>query len=314
LLEFARLDLQGLEIHPEPGYLYGLLREMEQEAVVMAERRTNRFESEMPGDLPVAVQADFRRLRQVLLNLLGNAAKFTTGGRIVLKVERLSQDAKALKLRFTIADTGSGISADEQEKIMQPFGRGANAQGVEGMGLGLSIVRQLLEGMGSRLELETPADAGSRFSFTLDLPLAEEDDIGQPYTESYATSLVDGTGRRILFADDLAGNRDELAALLGGYGFDVDTAPDGLAALDKLNLGEAFDLLITDQMMPRMGGWALLAKVRERWPRLPVLLYSAAPPLPPVDWPADIRFDAALLKPAASSELLRVVDGLAPSR
>ncbi|MGJ4749133.1 ATP-binding response regulator, partial [Leptospira sp. SA-E8] len=137
--------------------------------------------------------------------------------------------------------------------------------GVPGVGLGLSIVRQLLEGMGTELSLdmepESPGEKqesqGSRFSFVLELSLVHEEDVGQSFMESHATH-VEGAGRRILVTDDLAMNRDELADLLGGYGFDVVTAPDGEAAWEKLQAGP-FDLLLTDQMMPRMDGWQLLA-------------------------------------------------------
>lgn len=314
LLEFARQDLKGPVIHEEPGYLYALLHEMEQEGRLLAQRQHNHFESAIPADLPLAVRADFRHLRQVLLNLMGNAAKFTTQGSIRLQVEWLgggmeeAQSGRA-RLQFSVSDTGQGIADDEREKVMQPFGRGANAHGVDGVGLGLTIVRQLLDGMGAQLELESTPGQGSRFSFVLDLPLAEEREIQKVFVESHAAE-VEGRGRRILVADDLRTNREELADLLGGYGFEVNTASDGLEALQMLQ-ADSYDLLLTDQMMPRMDGWQLLAQLRATHPELPAVLYSAAPPLPPLDSPADLRFDATLVKPATSGDLLRQIDSLA---
>lgn len=314
LLEFARQDLKGPEIHTEPGYLYALLHELEQEGRLLAQRQHNHFETTIPVDLPLAVRADFRHLRQVLLNLLGNAAKFTTQGTIRLRVEALESSTQEprggrTRLRFSVSDTGQGIAESERDKVMQPFGRGANAQGVDGVGLGLTIVRQLLDGMGTGLELESTPGQGSRFSFVLDLALADESDIQKVFVESHAAS-VEGQGRRILVADDLRTNRDELADLLGGYGFEVTTASDGLEALQLLQ-AQDYGLLLTDQMMPRMDGWQLLAQVRALRPQLPVVLYSAAPPLPPLDSPADLRFDAMLVKPATSGDLLRQIDSLA---
>lgn len=310
LLEFARQDLKGPEIHAEPGYLYALLHEMEQEGRLLAQRQHNHFETTIPVDLPLAVRADFRHLRQVLLNLLGNAAKFTTQGRIRLQVESLqAPPSDHARLRFSVSDTGQGIAESERVKVMQPFGRGANAQGVDGVGLGLTIVRQLLDGMGTGLELESTLGQGSRFSFVLDLPLADESEIQKVFVESHVAE-VEGQGRRILVADDLRANRDELADLLGGYGFEVSTASDGLEALQMLQ-ADGYDLLLTDQMMPRMDGWQLLAQARANQPELPVVLYSAAPPLPPLDSPADLRFDATLVKPATSGDLLRQIDSLA---
>jgi signal transduction histidine kinase/CheY-like chemotaxis protein len=315
LLEFARQDLGGPDIHPEPGYLYALLNEMEQEGKLLAQRGQNRFEAGIPANLPLTVRADFRHLRQVLLNLMGNAAKFTTGGWIRLQVETLGGGSTpapsagpTARLRFAVIDTGRGISEHEREKVMQPFGRGVNAQGVDGVGLGLSIVRQLLEGMGTALELASAPEQGSCFSFVLELPLADASEIRDTFIESHAAN-VDGQGRRVLVADDQPTHRDQLTDLLGGYGFEVDTASDGLDALQKLQEAD-YGLLLTDQMMPRMDGWELLAQARTLRPGLPVLLYSAAPPLPPLDGPA-VRFDATLLKPATSGELLRQIDKLA---
>ncbi|QBK05786.1 response regulator [Hylemonella gracilis] len=313
LLEFARQDLKGPEIHAEPGYLYALLHEMEQEGRLLAQRQQNRFETEIPIDLPLVVRADFRHLRQVLLNLMGNAAKFTTQGEIRLQVEPLDGDERETgngrtRLRFSVCDTGQGIAESERDKVMQPFGRGANARGVDGVGLGLTIVRQLLDGMGTELELASTPGQGSRFSFALDLELADESEVRDIFVESHAAE-VEGRGRRILVADDLPANRDQLTDLLGGYGFEVSAAADGLEALQMLREDD-YDLLLTDQMMPRMDGWELLAQARASRPRLPVLLYSAAPPLPPLDWPADLGFDASLLKPATSGELLRQIDSL----
>lgn len=314
LLEFARQDLKGPEIHAEPGYLYALLHEMEQEGRLLAQRQNNRFETGIPVDLPLAVRADFRHLRQVLLNLMGNAAKFTNQGNIRLQVESLKSDmlepgGGRTRLRFSVSDTGQGIAESERDKVMQPFGRGANARGVDGVGLGLTIVRQLLDGMGTELELESTPGQGSRFSFVLDLELADESEVRDIFVESHAAE-VEGRGRRILVADDLGTNRDQLTDLLGGYGFEVSTAADGLDALQMLR-EDNYDLLLTDQMMPRMDGWELLAQARALRPGMPVILYSAAPPLPPMDWPAELRFDATLVKPATSGELLRQIDSLA---
>lgn len=316
LLEFARQDLKGPEIHAEPGYLYALLNEMEQEGRLLAQRQHNQFETEIPADLPLVVRADFRHLRQVLLNLMGNAAKFTTQGSIRLQVQALDGGTGAgvpghggTRLRFSVTDTGQGISDSERDKVMQPFGRGANARGVDGVGLGLTIVRQLLDGMGAELTLESTPGQGSRFSFVLNLELADESEVADIFIESHAAE-VEGRGRRVLVADDLRANRDQLTDLLGGYGFEVDTAADGLDALHMLR-ADTYDLLLTDQMMPRMDGWELLAQARALRPGMPVILYSAAPPLPPLDWPVELRFNATLVKPATSGELLRQIDSLA---
>lgn len=305
LLEFSRNELLQLQLSLEPGYLYGFLREIEDEARFLAARGNNVFSCRLDADLPLLVHADFRHLRRVLINLLGNAAKFTRDGQISFQVNCLDREAHAVRLRFEVTDTGIGIAPDEHEQLLEPFRRGRNVEQYDGSGLGLFIVVQLLHSMGAELKLESAAGQGSRVFFDLQLQRAREDELDIALVESHFVAL-EGVGRRILLVDDIEQNLEWLCDLLDGYGFDVTTAADGLHALECL-ASERFDLLISDQMMPRMNGWNLLAEVRERWPQLPVLLYSAAPPLRSGHWPRSLAFDASLLKPATSGELLAAI-------
>lgn len=308
LLEFSRSELQQLELILAPGYLYGFLQELEEEAAFLASRQNNRFECHFADDLPALVRADFRRLRQVLLNLLGNAAKFTHDGLIVFEVTHQGTPSGQALLSFSVRDSGIGIDAQARDRLLKPFQRGHGVEGYDGSGLGLSIVTQLLQGMGSELELQRLEPAGSRFGFQLALDRASEDELENNFIESHGTH-VDGDGRRILVVDDLPQNRDWLSDLLSGYGFDVQTAQSGFQALECLR-GESFDLLISDMRMPGMGGWELLLELRSNWPDLPVLLYSAVPALRPAGMPTHLRFDATLLKPASSNDLLNCVNTL----
>lgn len=308
LLEFSRSELQHMELTLAPGYLYGFLQEIEEEAAFLAERQGNRFVCHIAADLPLLVRADFQRLRQVLINLLSNAAKFTRDGVVQFDVSCLSCEAGMAQLRFSVTDTGIGIHPDEREQLLLPFRRGRNAGDFQGTGLGLSIVTQLLHHMGGELHLDAPAGIGSRFVFELSFEQAGEEDLEGNLVESHSAA-VDGAGRRVLFVDDVAHNREALFDLLAGYGFDVDVVGDGDSALQHL-ADSPYALLITDQMMPGMDGWALLSAVRQRHPGLPVMLYSAAPARPPVGEPG--RFDAVLLKPATSAELLACIEHLCP--
>lgn len=302
LLEFSRSDLQQLELVLAPGYLYGFLREIEDEGRFLSLRQDNRFACEFASDLPPLVQADFRRLRQVLINLLANAGKFTRDGLIEFAVERLDAGESGVTLRFSVRDSGIGIRADEREKLLQPFQRGSNAAAYDGSGLGLSIVCQLLQQMGSELNVDAQRERGAALGFVLRMACATEDEVESVVSDT-GTVDIDGDGRCVLVVDDIQQNREGLYDLLAGYGFDVLTAADGGQALALLQTSTV-DLLITDQMMAPMDGWALLCQVREHYPELPVLLYSAAPPLRPRWVPAGLAFDAALLKPAASGQVL----------
>ncbi len=311
LLEFSKSELQQLELTLAPGYLYGFLQELEEEAGFLASRQNNRFGCCFADDLPPLVRADFRRLRQVLLNLLGNAAKFTHDGMIVFEVTCQYVSPGEVLLYFSISDSGIGIDTHSRERLLKPFQRGQGVEGYDGSGLGLSIVTQLLQVMGSELELQRLEPKGSRFSFQLPLTCASEDELDSSFVENHGIQ-VDGGGRRILIVDDLPQNRDWLSDLLAGYGFEVQAVASANEVLEHLQ-SELFDLLISDMRMPGKDGWALLTEVRDRCPELPVLLYSAVPALRPMGFPASLRFDDTLLKPASSKDLLTRVDNLCRS-
>jgi len=305
LLEFSRSELQQQELVLAPGYLYGFLGEIEDEARFLAQRQGNRLHCLFAADLPPLVQADFRRLRRILINLLANASKFTRQGRIDFSVTLASTMADEVELVFSVQDTGIGIHPDDRADLLQPFNRGRNAGRYDGSGLGLSIVNQLLEQMGAQLLIDTGPEQGSRFSFHLVLVTAAEDELDVVMEESRGIA-VRGDDRRVLIVDDSEQNRESISDLLGGYGFDTLVVEDGAQALQALEEA-TFDLLITDQMMPVMDGWQLLSAVRTSYPALPVLLYSAAPPLRPASCSPALAFDAALLKPADGGELLEQI-------
>ncbi|WP_411380292.1 hybrid sensor histidine kinase/response regulator [Pseudomonas sp. MPB26] len=310
MLEFSRGELEQMQLSLAPGYLYGFLKEIADEAGFLAARQGNTFQAVLADDLPPLVEADFKRLRQILMNLLANAAKFTRDGQVRFEVSaHPGANAEGVELRFSVIDTGIGIDPQEFEHLLQPFRRGRNAQRHDGSGLGLSIVTQLLTHMDSRLEPHATARGGSHLSFSLRLRCAGEQDLELGIVDNNAAPL-DGRGKHVLLVDDIDQNSEWLYDLLAGYGFDVSTAANGEDALICL-AGQSVDLLISDQMMPGMDGWELLRQVRKRWGHLPVMLYSAVPPRRPQQYPETLAFDAVLLKPADSRELLAWVKQLA---
>ncbi|MCE0461357.1 hybrid sensor histidine kinase/response regulator [Pseudomonas uvaldensis] len=309
MLEFSRGELEQMQLSLAPGYLYGFLREIAEEAGFLAARQGNTFESDVADDLPALVEADFKRLRQILMNLLANAAKFTRNGQIRFEVGGCpGAGPDTVELCFSVIDTGIGIDPQEFEQLLQPFQRGRNAQRYEGSGLGLSIVTQLLERMGSRLEPQATGQGGSCLRFRLQLKCAHEHDLEIGIVDNHAAPF-DGQGKQVLLVDDVEQNSEWLYDLLAGYGFDVSIAANGEEALACL-AEQPIDLLISDQMMPGMDGWELLRQVRERCRPLPVMLYSAVPARRPQAYPQDLVFDAVLLKPADSRELLAWVKTL----
>lgn len=307
LLEFSRDELAKLELVAAPGYLHAFLRDTAEQAQLLAERRDNQLECRFAGNLPPVVCADFRRLRQVLLNLLGNAAKFTHDGRIVFAATLLeSPPSGQIRLQLVVEDSGIGIAADERDKLLLPFTRGRNALHHDGSGLGLAIVTQLLQLMDSRPQIDPSELGGTRFSFVLDLALSDESEVEPELGGMGAEVDVDGAQRTVLVVDDQWQTRQLLCDLLDGHGFNTLSAADGVEALELL-ASHSVDLLLTDQGMPGMDGWNLLQAVRANDHALPVVLYSALPPQRPPGLGTALQFSASVLKPAASGDLLRLL-------
>lgn len=310
LLEFSRGELKQLELLIAPGYLFGFLREIKESGMFLAERNNNTFKVFFADDLPLLINADFRRLRQIIINLLANAAKFTQHGEIIFAVTVNGHNKQAgyVDLQFLVSDNGIGIPLADRQRLLQPFMRGENSTRYEGVGLGLFIVRQLLESMHSELQIKSSETTGVQCSFTLHLELAVEQELEQVFIESYAAS-AEGQQRTILIVDDVAITRELLYELLSGYDYSPLICSSAAEALMMLR-EHSVDIVVTDQVMPGMDGWDLLRNLRKEWPKLPVLLYSARPPLRPLDLNPTIDFDACLLKPAATADLLAHISQL----
>ncbi|MBU2874655.1 hybrid sensor histidine kinase/response regulator [Marinobacter salexigens] len=309
LLEFSKTELSQIELSLAPGYLFGFLREIEDEGGYLASRQRNRLNCSFAEGLPRLVNADFRQLRRVLINLLNNAAKFTKEGSIDLNVETIGSQGREFCIQFSVVDNGIGLPEGASDRILMPFQRGSNVESVEGVGLGLSIVKNLLAQMGSHLKFEKNEEGGCKFSFVLWLNDASEEEMDSVFVESHVDT-TDGGGRSLMIVDDVALPRMFLGDLFSGYGFEVTLAANVEEAIAGLRDTQV-DLIITDQFMPSADGWDLLREVRRLRPKLPVLLYSASPARSRPDM-QDLSFDAVLLKPSSTEDLLSCIDQVCP--
>ncbi len=310
LLDHSRSELLDLENNPVPGYLHAFLQEVIDQAELLAAHRHNRFEARLADDLPSRVQIDFNHLRRALLNLLGNAAKFTEHGCVRLAVQaRSAASAGRAGLHFVVDDDGPGMAPADRERLVLPYARGESAAGREGVGLGLAIVSRLLERMGSKLLIDESPEGGSRFHFVIELDLATESAM-EPMIDTGENLDVDGRGKVVLVVDDDRRWCEQAGDLLDGYGFDTATAASVAEALGILRARHV-DMVVTEQCMDGMDGWELLRHIRESHPVLPVLLYSALPAQRPSGVAPALDFDAAVLKPASGAELVHLVASLA---
>jgi signal transduction histidine kinase/ActR/RegA family two-component response regulator len=277
LLDLAKIEAGKLELREESVDLASLLQHIADLIRVRADKAGLTFDADLQPSLPRHIRGDTRALRQVLLNLLGNAVKFTqSGGSVTLRVrgEPLSQDREHLV--FEIADSGVGIAAAELPRIFEPFYRIEHAgRPAEGTGLGLSITHRLVAAMNGQIHVQSEPGRGTTFRIELD---AAPDDA-QPGAVAQNREVIgySGARKRVLVADDDEVSRGLTCDLLVNLGFEVRRAVDGRSALEQIRR-ERPDAVITDLVMPQVDGLELARALRSdaATHRLPILAVSAS--------------------------------------
>jgi CheY-like chemotaxis protein len=256
VLDLARIEAGKLDVAAVDTDLGALVRDVSAMFRQRAELAGLTFLSELTPPHPQLVRADDRRLRQVLINLLGNAVKFTPSGQVRLAVRSTQLDRDRWRIAFEVADTGIGIAADDLERIFDPFYQVAGRSS-EGIGLGLAITRRLVEAMGGELAVASEPSVGTTFTLTIEADgRAIESTRAERHVQRYG-----GPRRSILVVDDNADNRAVLAGWLAPLGFDVREAAGGEAAVAEV-ARVAPDVVLMDLVMPGDDGLAATARLR----------------------------------------------------
>jgi len=258
VLSLSKIESGGLELRPGSFSVAVLLEGVLDMQRIRAEAKGLALRLEADSALPAHLEGDAAKLRQVLVNLLGNAVKFTRQGVVTLRAGYASGQAT-----FAVEDTGPGISEEDQRQLFQAFFQaGGPGQAAEGTGLGLHISRSLVHLMGGELALQSRLGEGSTFSFSL--PMAEGEAPLELEGERRVLRLEPGQrSAAMLVVDDQPENRDLLAQLLASVGFQVRTAGDGIEALELWERHRP-DLVWMDLRMPRMSGFEALQVLRGR--------------------------------------------------
>jgi signal transduction histidine kinase/CheY-like chemotaxis protein len=297
-------------LNPAPTYGHALFDAIAQEGAALAGKRANRFDYRVLRPLPPVLVLDAKRVRQVLGNLLDNAAKFTSDGLITLTLDWRGDDhggdAAAVELVITVRDSGCGIAPRDQQRIFEPFLRLEASRATPGLGLGLAIVSNWVQRMGGLLRLDSTPGLGSTMTLTLNTRRAGEQEVPQHAERDGAGMLpaLKGAGLRIWIAEDAADIRALLTEELSGQGFEVESAADGQEIIERMMRpqAQAPALLLTDYLMPRADGGAVLEAARRHLPGVPVVLLSATPQFGSGEDGAP-AFDACLFKPINLAEL-----------
>ena len=311
LLDFSKIEAGKLELEPADFSLRATLGNTLRTLAMRAHKKGLELVSHVQPDVPDALVGDAGRLRQVLLNLVGNAIKFTEEGEVVVRVEVAGEPAlEEVSVRCAVSDTGIGIPPDKQEKVFRAFEQEdtSTTRKYGGTGLGLSIVARLVALMGGTITVQSEPDRGSTFAFT-----ARFGRQPHPTEKTPALPPVLLRDLRVLVVDDNPTNRHILEEWLRGWQMDPASVGDGLAAMgalwDAASVGQPYPLVVLDARMPDTDGLALAARIRERAALSAIriiLLTSGDRPGDPAR-SRELRIDANLLKPVQQDELLETI-------
>lgn len=262
ILDFSRVEAGKLTLDPHPFSIDQLLRDI---AVILSSGIGNKNVEvlfEIDPAIPDWIRGDALRLQQVLINLAGNAIKFTARGEVVLIARLTGQTNESVSINFAVRDTGIGISAEQSQRIFEGFSQAeaSTARRYGGSGLGLAISQRLVKLMGGQIELDSKVGHGSKFYFSVDF------DIARPSDEIKPRSIPKLHNLYCLVVDDNSASRQIMKEMLMSFGWKVDLAGSGHEALTVLARRGAeftYDVIFVDWRMPDMDGWETCERIRK---------------------------------------------------
>jgi signal transduction histidine kinase/ActR/RegA family two-component response regulator len=271
ILDLSKIEAGRMERHDDAFDLVDLAKGLASTFLPLCAQKRIGFRLETGAEPSIWVRGDVGKLRQVLINLLGNAVKFTKAGEVFLSIRRKAGDAA--HWCFEVIDTGLGIPEEEQAEIFKPFHQGSGAGHQGGTGLGLTIAQRQVELLGGRLEFQSSRGIGSRFFFALPLPSAEPPADG---AVRRPVSLAPGQRALVLVVDDHADNRGVLGGMLTTAGVEVVFASDGDEAIGAVVRSRP-DLVLLDLLLPGMSGAVAARRIAELTDRtVPIVMHSAS--------------------------------------
>ena len=310
ILDFSKIEARMIELIPAEFNLQNSITEIVATLALTAHKKGLELLCHVPPTLPEAVIGDLSRLRQIIINLVSNAIKFTDKGEVAVEVQEESRTADGITLHFMVRDTGIGIPPDKLESIFQPFVQADASLNRKygGTGLGLAITSQLVRLMGGRIWVESVVGQGSIFHFTVKLGLPER--IGEKVTSATLSSLH---GQRVLIVDDNSTNRVILREMLQSWQMQPEEAASGMEALSKIQSTCAglnpYGLFLIDLSMPEMDGFTLLENIKkiEGCRQTPIIILTSADRVGDFQKAKELGASAYLVKPVRPSDLLDTI-------
>jgi PAS domain S-box-containing protein len=316
ILEMSKIEAGRTTVNPEPFDLYSLIKDLE----TMFRLRTNTkgllFAVEIPPDLPRYIKTDPQKLRQILINLLGNAVKFTDEGAIYWRLRAEPYATDCLGLVAEIEDTGPGISEQDLAKLFQPFEQADHiyTKKKEGTGLGLSISREFARMMGGDIEARSKTGKGSMFRMKIIFEEVDPSSVPPARVSLKVIGLEPGQNNlRLLVVDDKADNRELLSRIVAKVGFQVQEASDGAEAMDLFKKFKPH-LVLMDMLMPGVDGFQATRLIRKaeknRREKTPIIAVTASPFEDVKQRILDSGVTAYIRKPFTEEEVFNIIQSL----
>ncbi|MEG4210738.1 ATP-binding protein [Microcoleus sp. S13_B4] len=311
VLDLSKIEAGKLELAPKAIHFPSFVQGVAEICRIRADQKGIDFVYNPDPQLPEGIFADEKRLRQVLLNLVGNAIKFTDKGSVTLKVAVVENNPNPSTrwVKFQIEDTGVGIAPEHLDKIFQAFEQvGDRQRQAEGTGLGLAISQRIVQLMNGQIQVKSQPGVGSEFFFEVELAIAADWAEQNSITTGKQIIGYEGQRRSILVVDDRWENRAVLVNLLEPLGFQLTEAENGQAGLEKIRQSQP-DLLITDLAMPVMDGFELLKQIRSAKDLQPqkIIVSSASVSQAYRQMSLDAGANDFLAKPVEISELFNLL-------
>ncbi|WP_026899261.1 hybrid sensor histidine kinase/response regulator [Daejeonella oryzae] len=302
ILDFSKIESGSMEIEYKDFNLRHCIENVMDVFSDKAAKQQIDLIYDLDRQLPVIIQGDSFRLRQILINFIGNALKFTHKGEVCLQVKLQDNSTGDLSILFVLKDTGIGIPENKLSRLFKAFSQvdSSTTRKYGGTGLGLVISEKLIDLMGGKVEVSSKEGVGTTFSFTIKSKLAENSVLPDDQLDLTCTK-----GKRVLLVDDNVNSLSILKSQLQSIHLQVITASSAKMALGILKRDVKFDLIVTDMQMPEMDGLGLAGRLKIKVPHIPVILLSAVGDESKTKHP-DL-FNAVLTKPVKESQLFAVL-------
>jgi two-component system sensor histidine kinase/response regulator len=307
ILDFSKIEAGRIDLEEVPFNLRDCVEAALRTLAFKADEQGLELLCDIDADVPNFFVGDPTRLRQILLNLIGNAVKFTAEGEVALNLKIDSQSGSDCTLQFSVCDSGIGIPLQKQETIFEAFTQAdaSTTRNYGGTGLGLTITSRLVKMMGGQIWVESQPGAGSTFHFKVQMRIADE--VGLPTRVPSSAEIPSGT--RVLVVDDNQTNRRILDGMLTRWGMRPTLAEAGLRGLAELaaayDAGDPYALIVTDMHMPQMDGFGFIERVRNGsvTPSCPVIILTSAGHSGDAARSQELQVHFRLNKPARQSDL-----------